>query len=71
MKIGYGYQVTTQIHYVEPRTIEKIKVSQDINIALVFFIVSLFLARKRKPSDSTPMKDSRESYGPDTFLRHR
>jgi hypothetical protein len=92
IKIGYGYQVTTQIHYVEPRTIEKIKVSQDINIAwfekqpkpvvvafacyehsngqkdysisevnplvlvrgyaipLVFFIVSLFLARKRNPS---------------------
>jgi hypothetical protein len=33
MKIGYGYEVTTQIHYAEPRTMEKIKVSQDINIA--------------------------------------
>lgn len=106
MKIGHGYQVTTQIHYAEPRTIEKIKVSQDINIAwfekqpkprvvafacyehgngqkdygisevnplvvvreyaipLIFFVVSLFLARKRKPSDSTPVKDSRRNLRP-------
>ena len=90
VKIGYGYQETTQIHYAEPRTIEKIEVSQDINIAwfekhpqpelvafacyersdgqmrygirevnplvvvrgyaipLIFFGLSLFLARKRK-----------------------
>jgi hypothetical protein len=33
VKIGYGYQVTTQVHYAEPRTIEKITVSQDIDIA--------------------------------------
>jgi hypothetical protein len=106
MKIGYGYQVTTKIHYAEPRTIEKIKVSQDINIAwfekqpksmvvafacyehvngqkdygiseinplvvvrgyaipLVFFFVSLFLARKRKLSDPTTGKDSRRDLRP-------
>jgi hypothetical protein len=106
IKIGHGYQVTTQIHYADPRTIEKIKVSQDINIAwfekqpkpmvvafacyehgngqkdygisevnplvvvreyaipLVFFAVSLFLARKRKASDSTSVKDSRRNLRP-------
>lgn len=90
MKIAYLYQVTTQIHYAEPRTTKKIEVSQDVNIAwfekhpkpmlvafacyehgdgqkdygisevnplvvvrgyaipLVFFGLSLFLARKRK-----------------------
>jgi len=111
MKIGYGYQVTTQIHYAEPRTIEKIRVSRDINIAwfekqpkpvvvafacyehgngqkdygisevnplvlvreygipLVFFVVSIFLARKRKPSDSTPVKDSRRNLRPGYISR--
>lgn len=110
MKIGYSYQVTTRIHYVEPRTIEKIKVSQDINIAwfekqpkpmvvafacyehgngvkdygisevnplvvvrgyaipLVFFVVALFLARKRKPSDSTLVKDPHRNLRPGYIL---
>src|SRR5581483_6580129 len=90
MKIGYTYQEATKIHYAEPRTIEKIEVSQDVDIAwferhptpmlvafacykysggqkyygisdvnplvlvraysipVVFFCLSLFLARKRK-----------------------
>jgi hypothetical protein len=106
MKIGYGYQVITQIPYAEPRTIEKIKVSQEFHIAwfekqpkpmvvafacyehgngqndyginevnpvvvvrgyaipLVFFVVSLFLARKRKHSDSTSVMDSRRNPRP-------
>lgn len=106
LKIGYGYQVATQIHYAEPRTVEKIKVSQNINIAwfekqpkpmlvafacyehgngqkdygiskvdplvlvrgysipLVFLLVSLFLVRKRKPSESTPGKDSHRDLRP-------
>jgi hypothetical protein len=106
IKIGYGYQVTTKIHYAESRTIEKMKVSQNINIAwfekqpkpmivaftcyehgngqsdygisevnplvlvrgyaipVVFFVVSLFLARKKKPSDSSPVKDSHRTLRP-------
>ena len=33
IRIGYSYQSTTRIHYAEPRTTEKIAVSQDVNIA--------------------------------------
>jgi len=33
IRIGHFYQVTSKIHYAEPRTTEKIEVSQDVNIA--------------------------------------
>jgi hypothetical protein len=94
IRIGHFYQVTSKIHYAEPRTTEKIEVSQDVYIAwfekhpepvlvafacyergdgqkayginevnplvvvrgygipLLFFGISLFLARKRKSTVS-------------------
>lgn len=33
IRIGHSYQVTSKIRYVEPRTTEKIEMSQDIRIA--------------------------------------
>ena len=33
IKIGHFYQVTSKIHYAEPRTTEKIEMSQDVIIA--------------------------------------
>jgi len=33
IRIGHFYQVTSKVHYAEPRTTEKIEVSQDVNIA--------------------------------------